>query len=377
MTAFLDRPRSVFLRRALFQVHLWVGVLAAVYVVVVSVTGAALVFRIHVQRAVHPHLFTPSADGPLADAATVLERVRDAYPSGRISGIDAPTAARPTYLSYVTSEDQFRTVLIDPVTAEMLGELPDRSLVGTLQDLHFDLLAGPTGRVVNGIGGFCLLVMCLTGLVVWWPGRAAWRRGFAIDWARPWKRVTWELHSAVGIWAVVLVAMWSVTGIYFAFPTEFRSAVNWISPITVSPTPTSDAAGAGAEPRPTWRALIERARQRAPDEFVARVVVPATEQSPFLVLFSEVRPTPVGTRDLRSVYLDQFTGEPLHEPPRAARTLGDTIMRWVGPLHVGNFGGVGVKLVWLITGLAPVLLAVSGLILWWTRVVGPGWGDRD
>ena len=75
MSAFLDRPRSVFLRRALFQVHLWVGVLAGLYVIVVCVTGAALVFRINMQRAVHPDLLTSSGDGPPANIATVLERL--------------------------------------------------------------------------------------------------------------------------------------------------------------------------------------------------------------------------------------------------------------------------------------------------------------
>ena len=305
---FLDRPRSVFLRRVLFQVHLWTGVLVALYVIVVSVTGAALVFRINLQRAVHPDLLTSSGDGPPADIATVLDTLREAYPGGRVSGVDAPTTARPNYLAYVTTDEQFRTVLIDTLSGQVLGELPERSVVRTVQDLHFDLLAGPTGRVVNGVGALCLLVMCFTGLVVWWPGTGAWRRGFTIDWKRPWKRVNWDLHSAVGIWTLVLLAMWSVTGLYFVFRTEFRSAVNWMSPITVSQTPTSDPGGAGVGLRPTWQALIDRARQEAPDQFVARVVVPATEQSPFLVLFSDVRPTPIGPGDLRSVYLDQLHG---------------------------------------------------------------------
>jgi uncharacterized iron-regulated membrane protein len=58
-------------------VHLWVGVLSALYLVVVSVTGAALMFRIQIQRAVHPDLF-PSSVGELAEPLTVLEAVRDA-----------------------------------------------------------------------------------------------------------------------------------------------------------------------------------------------------------------------------------------------------------------------------------------------------------
>ena len=320
---------------------------AALYVVVVSVTGAALVFRINLQRVVHPELLTASADGPLADIATVLERVRDTYPGGRISGVDAPTSARPTHLAYVTRGDRFHTVLIDPVTADVLGELPERSVVRTLQDLHFDLLAGPTGRLVNGIGGLCLLLLGVTGLVALWPGRAGWRRGLTIDWSRPWKRVTWDLHSAVGIWTLVLLAMWAVTGVYFAFPNQFRATVNWLSPLTDSHPPESRAAR--SESRPTWRELVDLARQAEPDAFMARVVVPASDAAAFQVLFTDTQPTPVGSPRVRTVYLDQFTGERLAAPPTTDPTVGDTIMAWVAPLHVGSFGGLGVRLLWLVS----------------------------
>ena len=337
--------RSGPLRRVLFQVHLWVGVAAALYVLVVSVTGAALVFRIHLQRAVHPELLTARNRGPQADIATVLEHVRDAYPRGRLAGVDAPTSVRPTHLAYVTDDGRFRTVLIDPVTARVLGELPDRSVVHTLQDLHFDLLAGPTGRVVNGVGALCLLLMCMTGLFIWWPGRTGWRRGFIVDRRRPWKRVTWELHGAVGIWTLVLTAGWAVTGAWFVFPDEFRAAVNRISPLTTVTAPQSSTDGAAYGSPPSWREMIDLARPAEPDAFVARVVLPATDEAPFRVLFTDRRPTPLGTRHLRTVYLDQYTGERLAAPARPAPTLGDTVMAWIGPLHFGNFGGPGVRAV--------------------------------
>ena len=162
------------MRRVLFQVHRWVGLIAGVYVLVISVTGAALVFRIDLQRAMHPHLFTPRTAGALADPVTIMESVSRAYPGHSLSGVDAPTTARPTYLAYVTTPGQFATVLIDPVSAEVLGELPENSMVRTLQDLHYDLLAGRTGRTVNGVGAAAVLVMGITGACIWWPGR---RRG--------------------------------------------------------------------------------------------------------------------------------------------------------------------------------------------------------
>jgi hypothetical protein len=54
--------------------------------------------------------------------------------------------------------------------------------------------------------------------------------------------------------------------------------------------------------------------------------------------------------------------------PRARRwRLGDTIVASVTSLHVGNFAGNGVRMVWMLFGLA--LLFATGFTMWWTRVV--------
>jgi uncharacterized iron-regulated membrane protein len=107
-----------------------------------------------------------------------------------------------------------------------------------------------------------------------------------------------------------------------------------------------------------------------PDQFVARVVVPANDRGAFQVMFSPVRPTPAGATSLPSVYLDQFTGALLAAPAEAPRTAGDIVMKWAAPLHVGNFDGAGLRLAWTVLGLSPALLFVTGLAMWWTRVVG-------
>jgi uncharacterized iron-regulated membrane protein len=358
----------MWLRRALVQIHLWVGVVTGAYIFVVCVTGAALVFRIDMQRAVFPELFTPGSAAPTAHAATILDSLTRAFPNDRISGTDAPTTTRPTYLAYVMRGERFLTLLLDPVTGRVLGELPERSLVRTVQDLHFDLLAGRTGRIVNGVGALCLLLMALTGMVIWWPGIASWKRAFMVDVRRNWRRVNFDLHRAVGIWTGALILMWAVTGIYFVWPQEFRSAVNAISTITVTQPPSSTPSDT---PKANWRALIDKASMRAPGQHVARVVVPSSDTAAFLVMLSDVLPTPAGSPRLTSIYLDQYSGEVLQEARVGGRTFGDLVMAWVAPLHVGNFGGNGVRVAWLVLGLSPPLLFVTGFIMWWTRVVRP------
>ena len=377
MSGFLRRPQSSAVRRALFQVHLWVGILTGLYILVVCATGAALVFRIDMQRAAHPHLFAASP-GPPVHPAEILDSLAAAYPDHTVSFIDAPSRERPTYLAYPFRGDVYLPVLVDPATARVLGQVPEKSWVRTLQDLHYDLLGGRTGRLVNGVGAALLLLMCATGLVIWWQGLPNWRRGFVVDFRRGWKRVNWELHGAVGIWTGALIAVWAVTALYFVWPSQFRNAVNAVSPVTVVPTPTSVRPADGA-PHLPWRDLIDRARARHPGLHVAQVVLPFDATSPFRVMFSGIAPTPVGLPDLTGVYLDQYTGAVLPNPPDPPRTAGDIIMRWAAPLHVGNFGGMPIRIAWLILGLAPPTLFTTGFIMWWTRVVRPRWlsGRRE
>lgn len=48
-------------------------------------------------------------------------------------------------------------------------------------------------------------------------------------------------------------------------------------------------------------------------------------------------------------------------------------MAWLTPLHIGNFGGNGIRVVWWLLGMAPRALFVTGSIMWWTRVVRGRW----
>src|SRR3982750_2607611 len=44
-TQWMQQPQRVWLRRASFQIHLWSGLAIGLYIVVLSITGSALVYR--------------------------------------------------------------------------------------------------------------------------------------------------------------------------------------------------------------------------------------------------------------------------------------------------------------------------------------------
>jgi uncharacterized iron-regulated membrane protein len=73
-------------------------------------------------------------------------------------------------------------------------------------------------------------------------------------------------------------------------------------------------------------------------------------------------------------YFDQYTGQHLMTLRRGLnQSAGDVVMAWIGPLHFGTFGGVPVKVLWVVLGLAPVVLSVTGVFMYWNRSLSKKW----
>jgi uncharacterized iron-regulated membrane protein len=221
---WIANPQSAPWRQTLLKVHLWTALAAGAYLVVISVSGSAVVFRREVSRS-----FIPENQG-VGDSLPLIVRLTEWF-----------------------------------------------------VDLHDNLLAGGTGRVLNGVGGFVLMVLVLTGIVLWWPGKQRWRRSLIVPRPSRTRRFSWHLHSALGVWGFVLLFGWAATGIYFGFPEPFEATFNYLS-------------DGETYPRPGEAVLLELIR-----------------------------------------------------------------------LHFGRFGGLGVRVSWVILGFIPVVLFVTGFIVWLKR----------
>jgi uncharacterized iron-regulated membrane protein len=335
-------------RRLLFQAHRWTGLVAGLYLVAIALSGAVLVFRQEIQAAMYPEFFrlkaeATSADAGLADAATVIREVQTAYPGYRVSGIDWPTYRRGTFLAYVSRGSEFRTVFADADTGRVVGELPFDA-VRWLQDFHANLLGGRLGVTLNGAGAAALLFLAASGLFVWFRGvRRSW-------------------HVTVGTLVSPVLVLWAVTGMYFAFPQPFRRVINAVSPLTIVRAPESDPSTTRVRVDP--ESLIARAREAFPGARLARFVFPVGERGTWLVVLAREVHGDVDTSDEITLYFNQYTGGLLLARDHARRSGGDALTAWIGPVHMGMFGGLTGKIVWAIFALAPAVLFLTGRAMW-------------
>jgi uncharacterized iron-regulated membrane protein len=329
---WLRRPQGVWLRRALFQIHLWTGIGTGLYVILISLTGSAIVFRNEIYQSAGTGTRTVKVRGAKLSPEELKKIIREKYPSSSLSFVfegKQPTTATEVWLEQGKEKIQR---LFDPYTGQDLGDAVPRSIrvAAWLARLHTDLLAGDTGRKVNGVGAIFLTLLCVSGAIIWWPGTKSWRRSLIVDPRSNWKRLNWDLHSAVGFWTFALIFMWSITGVYLGFPLPFQKIINHYS------------------------TLIQYA---LPEEVT---FAPAVSTPP--VLADEPKAaTPQGKAP--------NSGKGRRQPIR--RSAGDNFIRWIYYLHFGNFAGWKTKALWVALGLLPVLLFVTGAIMWWNRVLSP------
>ena len=90
---------------------------------------------------------------------------------------------------------------------------------------------------MNGAGAIAVLLMCLTGAVIWWPGIARWREHLVLRRGVGWRRFTWQLHGVFGFWSFAFLLVLAVSGMYLCFPDHFAALADWLQP------PTNENAG--------------------------------------------------------------------------------------------------------------------------------------
>jgi uncharacterized iron-regulated membrane protein len=283
------RPQALFFRKALFQVHLWVGLGLGLYIVVLSLTGSALVLRQELDRAVQTPRPVYQPERRVLSQEELAEAALRAYPGYAILGMgDRVRRNNPVIEVRMQRGADIQDRLLNPYTGEDLGEAltPGTRAILWLASLHDELLLGETGRFWNGVGSGLVVVLCLTGAFIWWPGVKSWRRAMTVKWKAAWPRFNFDLHSAAGFWFFAIIFVWGVSGVYLAIPEPFAAAVDYFSD---------------------------------PEEFL-------------------------GDR------------------------TGDVILRWLVRLHFGRWQSVTLKIVWVLLGLVPIVLLVTGVVMWWQRV---------
>ena len=231
---WISKPHTAWLRKAIFQVHLWSGIGLGLYVLLVSVTGSILVYRNELFRAATPNPIIVAQAGTRLTEEQLKGAAARQYPGYAVFSVGRVERPDQAVGISLRRDAELKSRLFDPYTGADLGDSVPLGIkvVSKLLELHDDLLAGKTGRAVNGAGALLLAVIALTGIVVWWPGIKTWRRGLTLHKNVGWQRFTWDLHKMVGFWTLGFILLFAVSGAYLGNPELFQDLADRIEPLT-------------------------------------------------------------------------------------------------------------------------------------------------
>ncbi len=369
---FADRPQSVWWRKMLFQIHLWIGAFIGLYLILICLTGSLLVFQ---QRMMDdaPRLAHSSAPGPMTygKAAALALKM---YPGNTLLNIDMRSANRRVIAVGLRQGGDDRIVYVDSASGRIVGEeVPQQkhAFLEISESLHNELATGAKGAVANGVGGALLFVMSLTGIVLWWPGKKNWRRALKVKWNARWARLNWDLHSAFGFWCLLFIAMWGLSGAYFIFPGQSTHALALALPMPhFRETPS---AWKPSDPVLPADAFIDKAMRMHPGDKLAFLFMDTHRQNGVVKVFLSRDPTAPLTLIEDVVTLQPATADVLSNFSSANWTLGERLATTVYTVHFGDFGGLPSEIAWALLGFVPVLLTVTGYWMWWNRVLRKKW----
>ena len=396
-----DRRIPLPSRSLMLKVHRWLSLGALIWILIISMTGAVLVFGPQLTALSRPELFqaTPGDKGPQAMVDAALARFPDQDVA--IDNISFPVDNRGVYVLDVTVTERATAeqlasgatldrssrpwvVYLDPGTAEINGARPLASgFIYWCKRGHYILwqdegFLGIAGDDLAGLVALSMLVIGLVGFYIWYfPKAKHWFRNLRVRSKRGFFLFNLDLHRTLGLLVVLPLTVISFTGAAFSYP-DMKLLWERLTPaqhdyIQHEPEepPSSEEPGEDEEVDTlttdgAWQLLKERYPNNRLNS-----LEPPLETADVWGAYLDRGYSP-RQRDNTSgnmyVAIDRFSHEVVYEGTPEEGNVWDQLWEdWSLPLHGGDFLGNTSRWMWLFVGLSPVVLSGTGVVVWWQR----------
>jgi uncharacterized iron-regulated membrane protein len=356
---------NLSMRKTLQFLHLWLGLVLCAPLVLLGLTGTILVF----EKTLAPAQHRTAVGAPQPIAAIVAAATKAAPDHQTASLFVAPADGRTAIVRFSQAERGGgpgfgAQIAVDPVSLEIVNSEAGRSFMRQVHMLHANLLmSGRTGRSIIGWLGVVMLLMGVSGLVIWWPRPGRWAAAFKVGRGARGVRLHRELHGTTGIWGLVVFIIVSLSGIYLAFPETVASATGIILPgAEIRPGPPPRVAPVkGGTPIDADQALA-LAIVAVPDGTLKSIGLPTRSDLPYRIGLAHEASG--DGAPLVTTFIDPWTSKVIEIRDPAIYDLGPRLMAWQHAIHAGaGLGPVWHILVGL-SGLLPALFAVTGISMW-------------
>lgn len=372
------------MRKLFRKLHLWLSVPFGMFITLICFSGAMLVFEREISGLCRRDLcFVEKVGEKSLPLDSLMLSVAATLPdSVSVTGLTiTPDPTRTWQVGL--SKPRRASLYVDPYTGEVKGLYKRLPFYDKMFRLHRWMLgsSGGFGKLLVGISTLMLVVILITGLLMWLTNRSKpLAKSLKISFTKGWPRFWHDLHVAGGIYATVFLLALALTGLTWSFTwyrTGFYKAFG-----------AETSAGRQGEPQQHGG---DRGRSHEGEGRTERGISHPHPHSPYahwqeiyehLALthpgFRQITLSdgsasvvPAGRTSLRSGDRFDFdrrgriTGsKPYAEQERSAKVRGG-----VYTVHVGSWGGLATRILTFLAALLGATLPLTGYYLWIRRLV--------
>ncbi|WP_232365096.1 PepSY-associated TM helix domain-containing protein [Salinimonas marina] len=343
--------------------HLWIGLITALFVLILSVTGAMLIYAKDIQTIINPQYWTVAEQSSRLPISTLLENVEAT--SGQTVTV---VSTEPEYRdrAWQLRLDNGEYVSVDPYTGEILLTYAfEEHLYGFTMSVHRWLLYRDTDNrtsLRNWVSVVALLFIfeVLFGFYLWVKPKKRLKR-LKINTRAKTKILLYQLHTVLGVFLFLPLLLIAFSGIAFNWKAPTAAVVSALSPGQIEARPPV------AEFTPGQQLAINRAIENGlralPQATLFRIYMPA---SPGEALKLRVQ-MPGETHAYSWIWMNPFTAQVLQTFDASAASAATQVWNFKYKFHIGGFAGPIVEALWLIMALSPCFFVISGIYFWQHR----------
>lgn len=365
----LSAQSFLFLRKF----HMLVGVSFGLYLSMMSLSGAALVFADEIEHYLNRDAVPKVSAAYLGEAgakshskaqplplAQIVESIQHYHPGYKVTYFanlaHRDAADEPLEVHAAKEGAPSLSYFVDPISGAELKEISENKVLAFVKDLHHNLLNGKPGRKVNGYAALLFQVLAISGLYLFLRTGGMRAANLAVKTGAG-KISSLRIHRTLGVVSLPFIAIWTVSALNFAFPQETRAVLSAMGiPHAQGETVKSELILPDAG-KPDLDSVMTMAKELAgPSSVPQELSYPKKITGAYRVWFKDSLGLPT------EVWINPDNGNLVSLVGPASCGDVNGVAAWMTRLHFGRFAGVPGKIFWVVIGLAPLALYVTSLI---------------
>ncbi|CDN30812.1 Iron-uptake factor PiuB [Mucinivorans hirudinis] len=363
------------MKKSFKKLHLWLSIPVGLFVSLICITGAILVFETEISEYANSERYFVSESGDKRlTVSEIVQKVSLELPdSVSVSSVQISSDVERTYRLGI--EGQNRTsVYVNPYSGDIIETYTydPNSFFAQVRQLHRWLMFKDDSRIIGkrivGISTIVMIAIIVTGLVVWVPrNRKVLKNRLRIRFKSGWRMFWYDLHIAGGFYFMLLLLVMALTGLTWSFE-WYRNGFYGAFGVEMQQSQQSNGRDGREQERDKDRLKIDyTVWDKVVDETLRNI-----ESYKTLTVTSEtVNVVPnysFGNSRASDRYkFDRKTGAITEQTLYAQHPKQGKIRGWIYSVHTGSWGGIVVKILYFIAALIGCLLPLTGYYLWFKR----------